>query len=120
MMLCISSKSDWKTAQGLMKLGRYHHALFFCHLTLEKLLKGKIVERLDVPAPPIHDLLKLAKKLSIDFDGNIAEQLKEITNFNLEARYDSYKLEFYKKATKKYATKWFEISMELKKWIAQI
>lgn len=36
-------------------------------------------------------------------------QLNEITTFNIEARYDDYKLSFYKKANKEYAEEWSEI-----------
>jgi len=40
----------WLTAQALVRSKRYLHALFFCHLTLEKELKSKYVARHDEPA----------------------------------------------------------------------
>ena len=33
------------TAQALMDAKRYHHALFFCHLALEKNVEGKNSDR---------------------------------------------------------------------------
>ena len=34
-----SSEEDFKVANGLFKLRHYPQSLFFCHLSLEKLLK---------------------------------------------------------------------------------
>ncbi len=112
-----SSKQDWETAKGLLKLKRYHHALFFCHLSIEKIIKGKIVEKQDTSPLPIHDLVKLAKKAKFPITEKMTEQLEEITKFNLKARYDSYKLTFYKKATKEYTEKWFSICKKIYIWI---
>jgi len=36
-----SSEEDFKVATGLFKLKHYPQSLFFCHLSLEKLLKEK-------------------------------------------------------------------------------
>lgn len=115
-----SSDQDWITAKSLMKLKRYHHSLFFCHLTLEKLLKGKIVEVKDQSAPQTHDLLRLAKILQVEMNGKLETEFKEINRFNLEARYDDYKLQFYKLATKTYTEKWFEICRKIRLWIKKI
>jgi len=46
--------------------------------------------------------LKLAKLIEIDLDKDLIKELTSITSFNLEARYDDYKEQFYKKATKKF------------------
>jgi len=51
---------DWKTARGLFEIKRYDACLFFCHLTLEKLLKGLVVFHTKQEAPYIHDLERLS------------------------------------------------------------
>jgi len=56
-----------------------------------------------------HDLIRLAKQAEIVLTDKIITQLNEVTTFNIEARYDDYKLSFYKKATKSYAQKWSKI-----------
>lgn len=58
---------------------------------------------------PIHNLLKLTEQAAIEINSQSQDNLKEITSFNLEARYDDYKFAFYKKATKQYAEKWQDI-----------
>lgn len=108
-----SSQDDQETAQALFESKKYHHSLFFYHLSLEKLFKAKIVELHDKPPFPIHNLVVLSKELKITLSEQDKEELREISNFNLNARYDSYKFDFYKKATQKFAEKWIAT---IKKW----
>ena len=111
-----SSQQDWEAAQDLLKSKKYHHALFFVHLSLEKLLKAKITEKLEIAPPATHNLNQLVNKITQSTSEQI-DQFNEITKFNLEARYDDYKLAFYKKATPEYTLKWFEIATKLTIWI---
>lgn len=101
-----SAKDDLDTAEKLFGIGKYHHCLFFAHLSLEKLLKAVFVSKKNVFPPPIHDLIRLAEKAGLSLDETITLQLAEISTFNVAARYDDYKLKFYKKATKAYAEEW--------------
>jgi HEPN domain-containing protein len=110
------SDEKWKTAQALMKSKRYADALFFCHLRLEAILKGRVVLNTRKPVPYIHDLSKLANISGLDFNKDHVGTLDEITTFNIKGRYDNYKYNFYKKATKAYAKKYFEITKELRLW----
>ena len=82
------------------------HVCFFCHLSLEKLLKGLIVKILEKPASYIYDLDWLARLAQLDLSKKQSENLKIITDFNIAGRYNDEKLEFYKKCTKKYAEKY--------------
>lgn len=40
-------------------------------------------------------------------------QLTEISAFNIQARYDDYKLNFYKKANKRFTLKYITITKEI-------
>lgn len=40
--------------------------------------------------------------------------LKEISSFNVSARYDSYKRDFYRKVTREFATEWMKRGENLK------
>lgn len=111
-----SAKSNRTVAYDNYRLGHFDWALFFYHLTLEKLLKGIMTKNGDIP-PPTHDLLKLAKRANIDPEESYKEYFKEITTYNIEARYDDYKRSFYKKATKVYAKKWMDICEEIYIWL---
>lgn len=112
-----SADHNWKTALDLLKTKHYDACLFFCHLTLEKLLKGLVVEHTNKQAPYIHDLEKLAIIAKLLVSPEQSEYLKTITRFNIGGRYDDEKLAFYKSCTKEYTEKYFKISNELRLWL---
>lgn len=112
-----SSDKDWKMAQKLFRSKDYAYSLFFCHLTLEKLLKSFIVAKTDKAAPYIHDLVKLAQLADVEMNKTTEEALKEITGFNIAGRYDDEKQTFYKKCTKPYAEKYFNLSSSIYLWL---
>jgi HEPN domain-containing protein len=80
-----SSKHDFETAEFLFKGKRYPECLFFCHLTIEKILKGLIVAKTKKQPPYIHYLDKLALETGIDFTEEQMNQFKIITTFNIRA-----------------------------------
>ena len=104
----LKAKKDIQTAKDLFRLGHYNWCLFIWHLALEKVLKAKLIAG-DLPVMYTHDLTRLARKANIALSDKQIRELNEITTFNIEARYDDYKLSFYQKATKKYATLWTKI-----------
>jgi len=111
-----SSDKDWDFAMELYVGGkRYDYALFFVHLSLEKLLKAIHYHRKDNHPLAIHDLAELAKRAGLEIDQEFEKRLKEITTFNIAARYDSYKLSFYTKANKQYTDTWIDIAKEVRK-----
>lgn len=114
-----TANDDLQTAESLMAAKRYHHALFFCHLALEKLLKGLVFQHTSEHAFPIHELKKLARQAKLALTPALEKQLDEITTWNIRARYDNYKREFYTKATRQFATKWFARVKEIFLWLKQ-
>lgn len=111
-----SANRDRKTAKDLFKSGHYSWSLFVWQLVLERLLKAHIVKR-NKQVLPIHNLVKLAELAEIDLNKDLIKELTEITSFNLEARYDDYREQFYKKATKKFAKDWSEASERIYQWL---
>jgi HEPN domain-containing protein len=112
-----SSESDFNTMLNLYKSGDYHWSLFIGHLVLERLLKAVYVEINKKHAPYLHDLMRLAKYCDIEISEIHKEWLDTITTFNINARYESYKKEFYKKCTKIYAEEWVDKIKILREWI---
>ncbi|MCK5122575.1 MAG: HEPN domain-containing protein [Candidatus Pacebacteria bacterium] len=108
-----SADRNWETAQGLLKLKRYDACLFFCHLTLEKSLKGLVVKQTEKPVPYIHDLKKLAILAEAKLTDEQIENLRIISKFNMAERYDDIKFAFYKQCDKSYIEEYFNISKEL-------
>lgn len=109
-----SAEEDWEVAQSLMESARYNHALFFLQLALEKLIKAVHVSQKDESPLYVHNLVLLAQKAEVNFTDEELADLKEISSFNVSSRYDSYKRDFYKKATREFAVAWMDRGQKLK------
>jgi hypothetical protein len=62
-------------------------------------------------------LLRLAEKTDLQLSEQQKEFLVTVTAFNIRARYDDYKLAFYKTCTKEYTEKWMKKIEGFRKWI---
>lgn len=114
-----SSESDYNTMINLFNSGDFHWSLFIGHLVIEKILKAKIVKTTKQHAPFTHDLRRLAIISDLEVDQEKIKWLDTITTFNLNARYDDYKQEFYRKCTKEFTTVWINNIKSLHIWIKQ-
>lgn len=114
-----SSDRDFKTMNHLFKKKDYHWSLFIGHLVVEKLLKAYHVKKVDNNPPFIHNLTRLAEKADLNLSEEQMNVLVTVTTFNLRARYDDYKLAFYKTCTKKFAEKWIGEIKGFRKWIKE-
>lgn len=112
-----SATEDLAIAKELQSSKRYAYCLFFCQLSLEKILKAVIVDITDDAPPITHDLVKLAAVAKLSPNTNQEVHLREITTFNIEARYDIHKERLYKKATPDFTRTYVSIVEELFLWI---
>lgn len=112
-----TSAEDFATAEALFASKHYANALFFCHLSIEKLIKGLIYVKTDQPPLPIHNLNKLLSFTQVPVPKDIEEYLHEISRWNIEARYDSFKREFYRKATRAFTEAWIRVCKEVIVWL---
>lgn len=112
-----SAEDDFDTAEKLFEAKKYHHCLFFSHLFLEKALKALVVKKTGQHALPTHNLTNLAKKAKIELTSKREKELDAISRFNIKARYNSYKFNFFKQATKEYTQKWFKICQKIYQWL---
>lgn len=69
---------------------------------------------------PTHNLLALAHQAGLQINVAKETQLKEITSWNINARYDDYKRKFYRKATREFTLKWLAIVKEHITWINKL
>ena len=113
-----SSEKDFQVAQSLLKSKHYPQCLFFCHLSVEKLLKGIVVRTIKDYPPFTHDLRKLAKMADLDLDSKQKQYLEIISTFNIAGRYADAKMEFYRKYNRKeYSQKYLKITQNLLLWL---
>ena len=114
-----SSDKDFRTMMNLFDSKDYNWALFIGHLVLEKLLKALYVKKNNKHPVYSHDLLLLAEKAGIEVDEQKADMFDVITTFNLNARYDNYKQDFYNLCTKEFTGVWINNITELRKWLIE-
>lgn len=99
--MMLSQKDYWvkeaweslKTSQVLIKNGRYLEGAFFCHLTIEKILKAKYVDLTDQIPPKIHDLRRLSEISGIinELNEEQIEFLATLNTFQLKGRYPKFR-----------------------------
>lgn len=114
-----SSDENYKDMIVLYNSERFSFALFTGHLVIEKLLKAYYVKNVAINAPKIHNLLILADKIGLKLTEEQEDILKDISAFNIAARYSDVKLNFYKKCTKEYTEKNIKMIEELRKWLKE-
>lgn len=85
----------------------------------EKLLKALYVKRFKKHAPFTHNLFRLAELIGLELTDDYSDWLDEITSFNLHARYDDYKKEFYNLCTPEYAENWINKIKTIRSWIKE-
>lgn len=78
---------DWQVGKELLGRNRVRHGLFFIHLALEKILKANVCRKTSDIAPPIHNLIRLAEKASLQLTEEQENILAEANEFNIEGRY---------------------------------
>jgi len=112
-----SADKNHETMIHLVDSKDFSWALFLGHLVIEKTLKALYVKRLQKHAVFSHDLLRLSKKIDSELSEDFEEWLDEITTFNLNARYDNYKQDFYQLCTKEFADNWLDRIEKIRLWL---
>ena len=115
-----NSDDDYDAMIDMFKSKRYSWSLFIGHLMIEKLLKALYINTKSDYPPYIHNLLRLAEKADLNLDNDKKKQLVTVTAFNINARYDDYKLSFKQRCTPEFTKEWIDKLKELRKWIKQL
>jgi len=112
------AKEDLESSKDVAyKAKRLSHALFFIHLSTEKILKAYYVKVKNEHAPYSHNLLLLANKADLVLLGPQQELLSKVNEFNLEARYPENVEAWKEQITEEFCTKYIEDVEEFHQWI---
>ena len=106
---------DMDTADAMFRSGRYFYAVFMCHLSIEKSLKGLYSKELTEVPPKTHNLLYLLKKIEKKPD-----QLKFITKLNtasVATRYPDDLAKIQAAYTEEITKEMIEKSKDVLKWV---
>ena len=117
-----SSEEDYDTMMYMRAGKKNTWCLFMGHLVIEKLLKALYAKNnRNAPyAPKSHDLLHLAEKTELKLTDRQEDLLDTITRFNMNARYDDYKKEFYLKCTDEYTSQQLKNIEEVRVWLKNL
>jgi HEPN domain-containing protein len=113
-----SAKESLETSGTLINNSRFVHAMFFLHLAVEKMLKGYYIYSCKEDASFTHNLVVLASKIPNEkFTDVQLHFLAEVSRFNIAARYDDYKRNFYRICDKSFANSYFVKGEEFIEWL---
>ncbi len=115
-----SAENDFETMLDLYKSKRFNWSLFIGHLVIEKLLKAYYIRQNNEYPPFIHNLLRLAEKSHLELNSEQKVNLATFTTFNINARYDDYKQNFYKKCTPDFTKEWIEKIKTSRLWMLEL
>jgi HEPN domain-containing protein len=78
---------DMRTADIMFKNKRYFYAVFMCHLSIEKALKGLFQERLSEMPPKVHNLVYLLNKSNIKPPEDMGKFVVKLNEASVATRY---------------------------------
>ena len=108
---------DMDTADAMYISGRYLYAVFMCHLSIEKALKGLYHKVLDDVPPKTHNLLYLVNKTGKKPEKELEKFIIKLNTASIATRYpdDLEKIQtaYTKDVTKDMVTK----SKDVLKWV---
>ncbi len=115
-----SSDEDFDTMMAMFESKRYSWSLFIGHLMIEKLLKALYVSVNNEFPPFIHNLLRLAERCNLELNGENTLFFVTVTAFNINARYDDYKMSFQETCTPEFSAIWIEEIKNKRLWIKEL
>lgn len=78
---------DMETAEVMFNSGRYFYAVFMCHLSIEKALKGLYFKVLDELPPKTHNLLYLLDKIGRKPEQELEKFVTKLNVASIATRY---------------------------------
>lgn len=115
------AERDYEAMIQNFETEQYTWALFIGHLTIEKLLKALYVKVNEEGAypPKIHNLNILANRCKLELDDEKTKILMMCNSFNISARYEDHKNEFYERCTREYTLEKIKNIEEIRTWLKE-
>ena len=115
-----TSDRDFKAMDNFFQIKEYSWALFVGHLVIEKLLKAYYVKNVSMKPLITHNLELIAEKAGLSLSDEQKDDVKIITNFNIETRYPDYKLEFHELCTPEFTKIHIDKIKKLRSWLKEM
>ena len=115
----IQADFDIETAEFMFQGGRYFYAVFMCHLSLEKALKGIYCEKLQDVPPKVHNIVFLINKTGINQPEALGKFIVKLNEANIATRYPESLEKLQKAYTKTITSEIILNTKEALAWIKQ-
>ncbi|MCA9408853.1 MAG: HEPN domain-containing protein [Candidatus Omnitrophica bacterium] len=99
---------DLKSANHMLKSGRYIYVIFMCHMALEKMLKALVCAQTKKVPPRIHDLIRLMEIGKVQIPQEYLDFMGIINNVNVVTRYPEDFSELVSNYPKKVSAEYLE------------
>lgn len=113
----LQSEYDISTAEAMYESGRYFYAVFMCHLSIEKCLKGIYSKIINELPPRTHNLIYLLEKMSLQLPENIYEFIYSINIESVATRYPDDIQQALKEYTKEKSLEIIKNSKQALQWL---
>ncbi len=110
---------DYKTAEAMLKSGRYLYVAFTCQQTIEKSLKAIYIQQNKQTPPYTHNLIRLsdAAQVKVEMDPDKVKFLELLNSYYIESRYTEELDELSRVITRAKANDILTQTTELFKWL---
>jgi HEPN domain-containing protein len=108
---------DMKTAEYLFTGRRYIYSVFFCHLALEKALKGLYEKRLSEIPPKVHNLLYLIEKIGLELPDDLFKWIFALNRISIPISYPEDLRKMQKEYNNKKTKEIIQTTREILKWL---
>lgn len=113
------ARYDYKTAEAMLKTGRFLYVGFMCHQAVEKTTKAYFVKHCNRTPPYTHNLSLLVGETGLL--AVLSEEQKLFVSLlqplNVESRYPTYKDDMFKSLDKKECAKLLLQTKEFCRWL---
>lgn len=108
---------DMDTADAMFSSGRYFYAVFMCHLSIEKSLKGLYSKKLHEVPPKTHNLIYLLNKIGKRPDKELEKFITKLNTASVATRYPDDLAKIQSAYTEEITKEMIEKSKDVLKWV---
>lgn len=108
---------DMDTAEVMFDGKRYIYAVFMCHLSLEKALKGLYLHRLKEIPPKTHNLVYLTERVQLRLPENLYDSVFILNRVSVPTRYPDDLQRMLKDYSEERTRQIIEKGKEVLKWL---
>ncbi|MCL4547697.1 MAG: HEPN domain-containing protein [Bacteroidetes bacterium] len=113
----LQSEYDLNSATKSFDSGDYIYCMFFCHLSLEKYLKGLYLKSLKKEPPKLHNLIFFLENVGIDLPGKFRKYILDLDDAAVSTRYPDSLTKLSEQFDKEFVSNILTETKELLKWL---